>query len=97
MSDQSSNSDYEDNFDLSPVTVDAVRSSEAREIFAPVMFSPKNKNGTTVSIKAKVGTGAIVSCMPASMLSQLELSVIYSPALLLSEVCLVQTSRTVEL
>ena len=41
MSDQSSNSDYEDKFDLSPITVDAVRSSEAREMFAPVIFSSK--------------------------------------------------------
>ena len=42
MSDQGSNSDYEDNFDHSPLTVNAVRINEARKIFTPVMFSPKN-------------------------------------------------------
>ena len=74
MSDQDSSSDYGDNFDLGQVTVDTVRSTEAREIFAPVMFHPKEKRGTSVSIKGKVDTGAMVSCMPASMVPQLGLS-----------------------
>ena len=73
-SDQDSSSDYGDNFDLGPVTVDTVRSTEAREIFTPVMFHPKEKRGTSVSIQGKVDTGAMVSCTPASMLLQLELS-----------------------
>ena len=73
MSDQSSSSDYENIYDLSPVIVDAVRRSEAREIFAPVTFNLKNQNGTTLFIKGKVDTGSMVFCMPASMLSQLGL------------------------
>ena len=66
MSDQDSSSDYGDNFDLGPVTVDTVRSTEAREIFATVMFHPKERRGTSASIKGKVDTGAMVSRMPAS-------------------------------
>ena len=73
MSDQSSNCDYE-NFVVSLVTVEAVRNRKARKNFVPVMLSPKSKNGTTVSIKGKVETGVMVSCIAASMLSQLGLT-----------------------
>ena len=74
MSDQDSSSDYGDNVYVGPVTVDTVRRTEAREIFAHIMFHPKEKRSTSVSSKGKADTGAVVSCMPASMQPQLGLS-----------------------
>ena len=68
------NSEYEDNFDLSAVSIHAVHNSEAREVFAPVIFHLKGDGCSTHEITGKVDTGAMVSCMPTSMLPQIGLS-----------------------
>lgn len=73
MSDQDS-SEYEDDLDLGVISIHAVDNSEPREVFAPVTFHPKGGSGSTVTVTGKVDTGAMVSCMPASMLPQIGLS-----------------------
>ena len=72
-SDQES-SEYEDDFDLSAVSIHAVGRCESREVFAPVVFHPKGGSSSTFTITGKVDTGAMVSCIPASMLPQIGLS-----------------------
>ena len=67
-------SEYEDDFDLSAVSIHAVHNSEAREVFAPVIFHLKGDGSSTHEITGKVDTGAMVSCMPTSMLPQIGLS-----------------------
>ena len=47
---------------------------KSREVFAPVLFHPKDDSSPSYEIRGKVGTGAMVSCMPTSMLSKFGLS-----------------------
>ena len=66
-------SEYEDEFDLSPISVNALEQRSPREVFAPVTFiqhDPRNN----ISVKGKVDTGAMVSCIPISMLSKIGMS-----------------------
>ena len=65
-------SDYEDDHDLDAVSVDALKSDKHREAFAPVVFHTKSKSPWTV--KGKVDTGAMVSCMPISLLASIGMS-----------------------
>ena len=67
-------SEYEDDFDLSAVSIHVVHNSEAREVFAPVIFHLKGDGNSTRGITGKANTGATVSCMPTSMLPQIGLS-----------------------
>ena len=67
-------SGYEDKFDLNPVTIDAVRSRNAQELFAQVVFNTSKDGTKAFTAKGKVDTGAMVSCMPASMLPKIGLS-----------------------
>ena len=60
-------SGYEDNYDLNPVIIDTVRSQNAHEVFAPVVFKPNTDSSATFAVQGKVDTGAMVSCMPVSM------------------------------
>ena len=67
-------SGYEDNYDLNPVIIGTVHSQNAREVFAPVVFKPNTDSSATFAVQGKVDTGAMVSCMPVSMLPQIGLS-----------------------
>ena len=67
-------SEYEYDFDLSAVSIHAVDDQKSREVFAPVLFHPKSDNSPSYEIRGKVDTGAMVSCMPTSMLSKIGLS-----------------------
>ena len=67
-------SGYEDNYDLNPVIIDTVRSQNAREVFAPVVFKPNTDSSATFAVQGKVDTGAMVSYMPVSVLPQIGLS-----------------------
>ena len=69
------NSGYEDEYDLSPISVNTLEQGNTREVFAPVTFIREGHNGSTnVTVTGKVDTGAMVSCMPMSMLSDIGLS-----------------------
>ena len=72
LSHDQDSSEYDDDFDLNAISVHALHSHESREVFAPVLFYLKGNNNPT--LKGKVDTGAMVSCIPASMLSQIGLS-----------------------
>ena len=67
-------SEYEYDFDLSVVSIHAVDNQKSREVFAPVLFHPKGDSSPSYEIRGKVDTGAMVSCMPTSMLSKIGLS-----------------------
>ena len=67
-------SDYDDDFDLSVVSINAVKDRESCEVFAPVVFQPKGDGSTSLTITGKVDTGAMVSCMPTSLIPQIGLS-----------------------
>ena len=66
--------EYEYDIDVSVVSIHAVDNQKSREVFAPVLFHPKGDNSPSYEIKGKVDTGAMVSCMPTSMLSKIGLS-----------------------
>jgi hypothetical protein len=70
----SSDYEYEDEFDLGAVSIHAINNHESREVFAPVVFRQKGDNSLTFTVTGKVDTGAMVTCMPASMLPQVGLS-----------------------
>ena len=61
-------SEYEYDFDLSFVSMHAVDDQKSCEVFAPVLFHPKGDSSPSYEIRGKVDTGAMVSCMPTSML-----------------------------
>lgn len=67
-------SEYDDDFDLSAVSIHAVDNRESREVFAPVVFHPNDDSSSSREVTGKVDTGAMVSCMPTSMLLQIGLS-----------------------
>ena len=67
-------SEYECDFDLNVISIHALDSRESREVFAPVVFHTKSDSSSSYEIKGKVDTGAMVSCMPMSMLSNIGLS-----------------------
>ena len=67
-------SEYEYDFDLSVVSIHAVDNQKSREVFTPVLSHPKGDNSPSYEIKGKVDTGAVVSCMPTSMISKIGLS-----------------------
>lgn len=65
-------SDYEDYCDLGAISVHALKNQKHREAFAPVVFHTQSRSPWTV--KGKVDTGAMVSCMPITLLSSIGLS-----------------------
>ena len=67
-------SDYDDDFNLSVVSINAVNNWESCEVFSPVVFQPKGDGSRSFKITGKVDTSAMVSCMPTSMLPQIGLS-----------------------
>jgi len=66
-------SEYEYDFDLSVVSIYALDSQKSREVFAPVLFHPNGNISPSYEIKGKVDPGAMVSCLPSSMLSKVGL------------------------
>ena len=54
--------------------IDTVRSQNVCEVFAPVVFKPNTDSSATFAVQGKVDTGAMVSCMPVSMVPQIGLS-----------------------
>ena len=72
-SDQES-SECRDDFDLSAVSIHSVKNHESREVFAPVVFHPEVMSNQCYEITGKVDTGAMLSCMPTSMLPRIGLS-----------------------
>ena len=95
-SDQES-SGYEDNFDLNPVTIDAVRSRNAQELFAQVGFNTSKDGTKAFTAKGKVDTGAMVSCIQPQCSQRSDFQAMISHPTALSFVeCQELTSRTVE-
>lgn len=68
---ESDDSDYGEH-DLGSVTVNSLDKHKSREVFAPVMFQHRSHGHTNFS--GKVDTGAMVSCMPLTMIKQIGLS-----------------------
>lgn len=67
-------SEYDDDFDLNAVSIHAIGNRKSREVFAPVVFHPTGGSSSSHEVTGKVDTGAMVSCMPTSMLPQIGLS-----------------------
>ena len=67
-------SDYDDDFDLGVITINAVDKHKSCEVFAPVLFHPKGEKSQSFKITGKVDTGAMVSCIPISMFPQIGLA-----------------------
>ena len=65
-------SEYDDEFDLNAVSVHALHNHESREVYASVVFHLKGNAKST--LKGKVDTGAMVRCIPMSILPQIGLS-----------------------
>lgn len=57
-------SEYQDDFDLSAVSVCAIDNQESREVFTPVVFHPDD----SCKVTGKVDTSAMLSYMSLSML-----------------------------
>ena len=66
--------EYEYDFDLSVVSIHAVDNQKSREVFALVLCHSKGDSSPSYEIRSKVDTGAMVSCMPTSMLSKIGLA-----------------------
>jgi hypothetical protein len=66
----SEGSDYEIPFDLDTVSIQAVKSQKHNEVFAPVTFHSHSHS----IAKGKVDTGAMVSCIPLSLLQKIGIS-----------------------
>ena len=47
-------SDYDDDFDFSSLSINAVNNWESCELFAPVVFQPKGDGSTSFKITGKV-------------------------------------------
>ena len=60
--------EYGYDFDSSLVSIHAMDNQKSREVLALVLFHPKGDKSPSFEIKGKVDTGAMVSCMPTSML-----------------------------
>jgi hypothetical protein len=67
-------SGYEDEYDLNAVSIHAIANRKSCEVFAPVVFNPNNGLKSVTNTMGKVDTGAMVSCMPISMIGQIGLS-----------------------
>ena len=61
-------SEYGYDFDLRVVSIHAVINQKSRELFASELFHSKGDSSLSYEIRGKVDTGAMVSCMPTSML-----------------------------
>ena len=72
LSAEQDSSEYDDEFDLNAVSVHALHNHESREMYALVVFHLKGNAKST--LKGMVDTGAMVSCIPMSMLPQIGLS-----------------------
>ena len=59
LSAEQDSSEYDDEFDLSAVSVHALHNHESREVYASVVFHLKGNANST--LKGKVDTGAVVS------------------------------------
>ena len=66
-------SGYEEEFDLSLISVNTLEQRSPREVFAPVSFIQHDARNN-ISVKGKVDTGAMVSCIPICMLSKIRMS-----------------------
>ena len=66
-------SEYWYDFDLSVVSIHAVDNQKSREVSAPELFHSKGDSSPSYEIRGKVDTGAMVSCMPTSMLLKIGL------------------------
>ena len=77
---ESESSEYEDEFDVQTVYVCSINPSP-REVFSDIKFHPKTAHNTSHKAKSshiaqgKVDTGAMVSCLPLSILSDMGLSI----------------------
>ena len=72
LSAEEDSSECDDEFYLNAVSVHALHNHESREVYASVAFNLKGNAKST--LKGKVDTGAMVSCIPMSMLPQIGLS-----------------------
>ncbi len=64
--------DYEQaTYDMGAVTINHV-DMKAKEVFAGVKF--QGKDGSCNTIEGKLGTGAMVTCMPAALLQQISVT-----------------------
>ena len=69
--------EYDDAYDLGCITIQAVSHTSTREILANVQFHQEIKHcrkEETFILEAKVDTGAMVSCIPVSLLPKIGLS-----------------------
>ncbi len=67
-------SGYEDEYDVNAVSTHAIANGKSCEVFAPVVFNPNDGLKSATKIMEKVDTGAMVSCIPMSMIAQIGLS-----------------------
>ena len=70
LSAEQDSSEYDDEFDLNAVSVHALHNHESREVY--VVFHLKGNAKS--ALKGKVDPGAMVGCIPMSMLPQIGLN-----------------------